>query len=89
MRKRRKISRKEKSKEESNLGRTKRSDELFKDQFKDAGVKKLILAAVVPSCPENHHNQKVMLDALGMDGLEWSTTVDLKMALCLVGRNSE
>ena len=28
-----------------------------------------------------------MLDALGMEDLEWITTVDLKMALCLVGKS--
>ena len=78
----------QKDKEEVESSRTKRSEELFRDKFKDSGVKKLLLAAVIPACPENHHNQKVMLDALGMDGLEWGTTVDLKMALCLVGKSS-
>ena len=29
-----------------------------------------------------------MLEALGMEGLEWGTTVDLKMALCLTGKSS-
>ena len=72
----------------SDTGRQKRSDELFKGKFKDSGVKMLILAAAVPSCPENHHNQKEMLDALGIEGLEWGTTVDLKMALCLTGKSS-
>lgn len=68
-------------------GRQRRSMELFRDKFKDSGVKMLILAAVIPSCPENHHNQKEMLNALGIEGLEWGTTVDLKMALCLTGKS--
>ena len=60
---------------------------LFNNSFKDSGVKKLILAAVIPNCPENYHNQKNMLCALGLSGLEWGTTVDLKMALCLCGKS--
>ena len=47
----------------------------------------LILAAVVPACPENHHNQKQMLDALGVEGFEWGTIMDLKMSLCLTGKS--
>ena len=69
-------------------GRTKKSQGLFPKAFKDSGVKKLFLAAVVPGVPENHHNQKVLLNALGMEGIEWSMTVDLKMAICLTGKAS-
>ena len=69
-------------------GRAKRSEGLFPKKFKDSGVKSLFLAAVVPGTPENHHNQKTLLDALGMEGLEWSMTVDLKMANCLVGKSA-
>ena len=79
------VKRKEENEMES--GKSKRSEELFKAKFKDSGVKKLLLAAIVPACPENHSNQRAMLDALGMDGLEWSSTVDLKMALCLIGKS--
>ena len=57
-----------------------------KNSFKHSGVKKLLLAAVVTCCPENHHNQKTMIQSLGMEGLEWGTTVDLKMAMCLIGK---
>ena len=46
----------------------------------------LILVAAVPG---NHHNQKDMIEALGIEGLEWVTTVDLKMALCLTGKSSD
>lgn len=78
----------QKDKENVEAGRTKRCQELFKNSFKDSGVKMLLLAGVVPNCPENYHNQKAMLDSLGMEGLEWGTTVDLKMAMCLVGKAS-
>ena len=51
---------------------------LFKKEFKETSVKKLILAAVVPNCPENHHNIKQILKSLGMEGLEWGFTIDSK-----------
>lgn len=73
--------------EVESTGRKERGDELFSDVFKDSGVKRLHLAAVIPACPENYHNQKAMLEALGMEGLEWGTTVDLKMSLCLLGKS--
>ena len=74
--------------EEEDTDRVRRSQGLFPKKFKDSGVKSLLLAAVVPGTPENFHNQKTMLEALGMEGLEWSMTVDLKMANCLVGKAS-
>ena len=69
------------------LSLSRRSDGLFPKIFKSSGVKKLFLAAVVPGVPENHFNQRALLEALGMEGVEWSMTVDLKMALCLVGKS--
>ena len=43
---------------------------LLKKVFKYSGVKHLFLASVVPETPENHHNQKQMLESIGMEGLE-------------------
>ena len=37
---------------------------------------------------QNYHNQKQILQALGMEGLEWSSTTDLKMALILIGKST-
>ena len=74
--------------EEDGSVRNTRADELFKDRFKDSGVKRLFIAAVVPKTPENNHNQRQLLQALGMEGLEWGCTTDLKMALVLVGKSS-
>ena len=49
------------------------SDDAFrKDKFKDTGVKSLFIAAVVPKTPENNHNQRQLITALGMEGLEWA-----------------
>ena len=67
--------------------RTTRSEELFKDKFKDTGVKRLFIAAIVPKTPENNHNQKQLIQSLGMEGLEWSCTTDLKMASNLIGKS--
>ena len=49
---------KDKDNREENNGRQRRCSELFHNKFKDSGVKMLILAAVVPACPENHHNKE-------------------------------
>ena len=57
------------------------------DKFKDSGVKRLFLAAVVPETPENNHNLCQLIHAMGMEGLEWGSTTDLKMALVLVGKS--
>ena len=46
------------------------------------------MAAIIPETPENNHNQMQLLHALGMEGLEWGTTTDLKMANILVGKSS-
>ena len=62
--------------------------ELFQKEFKYSGVKRLFLASVVPETPENHHNQKQMLESIGMEGLEWGSTTDIKMALLLVGKSN-
>ena len=60
---------------------------MFKDRFKDTGVKSLFIAAVVPKTPENNHNQRQLITALGMEGLEWACTTDLKMGSVLTGKS--
>ena len=55
--------------------------------FKNLGVKKFLLAAIVNCCPENHYNQKIMLNSMLIERLEWGTTVDLKMAMSEVGKS--
>ena len=68
--------------------RTTRKDGLFKNKFQDTGVKRLFVAAVVPKTPENNHNQRQLIQALGMEGLEWGCTTDLKMANILTGKST-
>ena len=72
---------------EEGSSRATRKDELFKDKFKDTGVKRLFIAAMVPKTPENNHNQRQLIQSLGMEGLEWGCTTDLKMASTLVGKS--
>ena len=61
---------------------------LFKNVFKDSGVKRLLIAAMFPVTPENHFNQSQLLKSLGMEGLEWGATPDLKMANILAGKST-
>ena len=61
---------------------------LFKKVFKYSAGMRLFLTSVVPETPENHHNQKQMLESIGMEGLEWGSTTDIKMALLLVGKSN-
>ena len=47
---------KNKNIEGESTGRKERGYELFSDVFKDSGVKRLHLAAVIPACPEIYNN---------------------------------
>ena len=42
-------------------------------------VNKLQLLGLIPDCPENHHNVQLILDQLGLTGVEFCTTADLKL----------
>ena len=48
----------------------------------------MFIASVVPKTPENNHNRRQLIEALGMEGLEWGCTTDLKMAWVLVGKSN-
>ena len=62
------------------------ASKLVKSQRKDTGVKKLLLLSVFPAVPEVYTNIKLMLEDLGIEILEFTRTVDLKMALQLIGK---
>lgn len=53
--------------------------------FKDAGVKKLMLLGLTP-ISERHDNIAAILDCLGIKGLEYGVSCDLKMVLMLLGK---
>ena len=46
-------------------------------------VNKLLLLGLIPGCPENHYNVKLILDQLGLNGVQFCTTADLKLGLYL------
>ena len=53
--------------------------------FKNSGVKKLLLLALTP-ISERHDNLATILDCLGIKGLEYGVSCDLKMVLMLLGK---
>ena len=53
---------------------------------KYTGVKKLHLISVFPDTPEVYYNINLMLTDLGIENLEFTRTVDLKLALQLIGK---
>ena len=56
-------------------------------RFKDGGVKKLIILALVENCLETYDNVKVLMDILGINTLSFSKcfSVDLKMDNIMLG----
>ena len=54
--------------------------------MKDTGVKKLLLISAFPDTPESYGNLRLMMEDLGIESLDFTTTVDLKLALLLVGK---
>ena len=54
--------------------------------MKDTGVKKLLLISAFPDTPESYGNLRLMIEDLGIESLDFTTTVDLKLALILVGK---
>ena len=57
-------------------------------EAKLSSVKKVLMLALVPDCQENYHNVKTLLQKLDFTGLDVSFSVDLKLALYLVGKQS-
>ena len=53
--------------------------------FKDAGVKKLMLLALTP-ISERHDNIATVLETLNIQGLEYGVSCDIKMVLMLLGK---
>ena len=55
--------------------------------FKDSGVKKLMLLALTP-ISERHDNIATILQALNIQGVEYGMSCDIKMVLMLLGKQS-
>ena len=47
---------------------------------KNSSVKKLLLLGVVPEIPENYFNIKAILSCLDIEGIEFTSTADIKLS---------
>lgn len=48
-------------------------------QAKFSSVKKVLVLALVPNCPETHFNVQQILNQVNMEGLSFTFSVDVKM----------
>ena len=60
-------------------------DGLCTNKFKDNGVRKLIILAIVQGVQETHYNMKVLFDLLGITKISFSACSDMKMANIVCG----
>lgn len=59
----------------------------FDKKYLNSGVKKVIVLAIVEDCTERYENVKAILDALGLEELDW-ICADLKMQNCCMGMSA-
>lgn len=71
--------------ESADRKRQKFEDGVAAKRFKDSGVKKLIILALVQSCQENYENVNLLFSAVNISNLGATFAVDLKMANILAG----
>ena len=71
--------------EEPKAKKTKYSEGFKPKDFKDSGVKKLIMLLACPTT-ERHDNMASLLGLLGIDAIEFGFCCDLKMVLVLTGK---
>ena len=57
-------------------------------EAKLSSVKKVLMLGLVPDCQENYSNVRTLLQKIDLSGLDVSFSVDLKLALYLVGKQS-
>ena len=51
-----------------------------------SSVKKMFVVGLIPDVQEIYPNVKIMLDELNLEGIEYGFSADLKIYLCLVGK---
>ncbi len=54
-------------------------------EFKDSGVKKIIILAIVENVTESHGNLKIILDLLGIQNIDCVHAMDMKAANAFIG----
>ena len=74
--------------EEKSEKRSRYSDGVAPKQAKLSSVKKVLNLGLIPDCQENFFNVKILLQKIDLTGLKVSYSVDLKMALYLIGKQS-
>ena len=57
----------------------------FQKKLKFSGVKKLMVVAIVQNVCENFDNTKILLDLTNLNAISFVSSVDMKMANCLLG----
>lgn len=61
------------------------SEGAFASNFKDSGVKKLMILAIGEDVYENYTNIKVLLDLIKIDDIEYINAFDMKLANAYIG----
>ena len=52
-----------------------------------SSVNRLVLLGLIPNCPENHYNINLIMKEMGMEGLEFLKSIDIKLVMILVGKS--
>ena len=61
------------------------SEGAFASKYKDSGVKKLLILAIVEDIVENYANLKILLDLLKINDVEYINAFDMKLANSYIG----
>ena len=68
--------------------RSKYSDGVCPKSTKLSSVKKLFVVGLVPNVQELYPNVKAMLEELKLDGIEYGLCADIKIYLCIIGKQT-
>ena len=70
-------------------GRSRYGEGVAPKTHREGSVHKLLMLLAVPKVQELYFNLKVLFGELGLDGLEFLITSDIKIVLVLLGKDSE
>ena len=68
--------------------RSKYADGVCPESSKLSSVKKMFLVGLIPDVQEIYPNVKTMLEELDLDGIEYGLSADIKIYLCLIGKQT-
>ena len=72
--------------EDQDRKRSKYSDGVCPTSSKLSSVKKLFVVGLIPDVQEIYPNVKTMLEELNLEGIEYGLSADLKIYLCIIGK---